>query len=131
MSIETIVLDAQTFSLWIQRERGLMLMLERAERMGAEIALSAATIIEVSHGGVDRGRMTWLLSQVRVESVTKDSARRSTNLLHEAGLHGHKYAIDSMVAEVAARMPAPVLVLTSDVDDMARICPRHIRVVGL
>ncbi|WP_211268829.1 hypothetical protein [Actinoplanes subtropicus] len=46
-------------------------------------------------------------------------------------MHGHKYAIDAMVAEVALRLPGPVVVLTSDVDDMVGLCGRRVRVVGL
>lgn len=77
MSVESLVLDSQGFSLWIKRDRKVMLLLEQAERDGADIAMSAATIIEVSHDGLDQARLNWLLSQVRVESVTKESARRS------------------------------------------------------
>jgi hypothetical protein len=51
--------------------------------------------------------------------VTTETASRSEGLLKAAGLHGHKYA---MVAEVALRLPAPVVVLTSDVDDMVKLC---------
>jgi hypothetical protein len=66
-----------------------------------------------------------------VEPVTKESARLSAGLLKEARLHGHKYAIDAMVAEVALRLPGPVVVLTSDVDDMAKLCGQRVRVIGL
>ncbi len=131
MSVESLVLDSQGFSLWIKRDRKVMLLLEQAERDGADIAMSAATIIEVSHDGLDQARLNWLLSQVRVESVTKESARRSAALVKDAGLHGHKYAIDAMVAEVALRLPGPTVVLTSDVDDMVKLCGRRVRAIGL
>jgi predicted nucleic acid-binding protein len=131
VSIETLVLDSQGFSSWIDRDRKALLLLEQAERDGADLAMSAATIIEVSHGGVDIARLNWLLSRIRVEPVTKESARRSTGLLWEARLHGHKYAIDAMVAEVALRLPGPAVILTSDVDDMVKLCGQRVRVVGL
>ena len=131
MSLESLVLDSQGFSGWIDRDRRVLRFLEQAERDGADLAMSAATIIEVSHSGVDTARMSWLLSRIRVEPVTKESARRSAGLLKAAGLHGHKYAIDAMVAEVALRLPAPVVVLTSDVDDMVRLCGRRVRTIGL
>lgn len=35
------------------------------------------------------------------------SARRSANLLRDAGLRGHKYAIDAMVAERAGATENP------------------------
>ena len=131
MSIESLVLDSQGLSSWIDRDRKVMRLLEQAERDGADLAMSAATIIEVSYGGVDIARLNWLLSRIRVEPVTKESARRSAGLLRGARLHGHKYAIDAMVAEVALRLPGPVVVLTSDVDDMVKLCGQRVRVIGL
>ena len=125
MSLESLVLDSQGFSGWIDRDRKVMRLLEQAERDGTDLA------IEVSHPGVDIARLNWLLSQVRVEAVTKESARRSAALLKAAGLHGHKYAIDAMVAEVALRLPAPAAVLTSDVDDMVKLCGQRVRTIGL
>jgi len=131
VSVESLVLDSQGFSLWIKRDRQVMLLLEQAERDGADVAMSAATIIEVTHDELDQARMQWLLSRVRVEAVTKESARRSAGLLKEAGLHGHKYAIDAMVAELALRLPGPTVILTSDVDDMLKLCGRRVRAIGL
>ncbi|MFJ1654918.1 PIN domain-containing protein [Streptomyces sp. NPDC088337] len=131
MNIEFLVLDSQGFSSWIDRDRKVMQLLEQAERDGVDVAMSAATIIEVSYGGVDLARLNWLLSRIRVEAVTKESARRSAQLLKGAGLHGHKYAIDAMVAEVALRLPGPVAVLTSDADDMVKLCGQRVRVIGL
>ena len=75
--------------------------------------------------------MSWLLSRIRVEDVTKETARRSAALLKATGLHGHKYAIDAMVAEVALRLPGPVAILTSDTDDMAKLCGDRVRLVGV
>ena len=131
MSVESLVLDSQGFSLWIKRDRRVMLLLEQAERDGVDLAMSAAPIIEVSHDGLDHARLNWLLSQVRVEPVTKESARRSAALLKDARLQGHKYAIDAMVAEVALRLAGPVVVLTSDVDDMMKLCGRRVRAIGV
>ncbi|MFI5496519.1 hypothetical protein [Actinoplanes sp. NPDC051859] len=131
MSIESLVLDSQGLSLWIDRDRKVMPILELAERAGADLAISAATIIEVSHGGVDIARLNWLLSRIRVEPVTQESARRSASLLKEAKLHGHKYAIGAMAAEVALRLPGLVVVLTSDVDDLTKLRGPRVRVIGL
>ncbi|SCL19329.1 hypothetical protein GA0070616_1718 [Micromonospora nigra] len=131
MSLESLVLDSQGLTLWIERDRKVMRLLEQAERDGVDLAMSAATIIEVSHSGVDVARLTWLLSRIRVEAVTKESARRSAGLLKAAGLHGHKYAMDAMVAEVALRLPAPVAILTSDVDDIVKLCGQRVRAIGL
>lgn len=71
------------------------------------------------------------LSRVKVEPVTENAARASAELLKAAGLHGHKHAIDATVAEMALRQPGPVVILTSDVDDMARLCGERVRLVGI
>ncbi|MEU9186476.1 PIN domain-containing protein [Streptomyces sp. NPDC048484] len=131
MNVESLVLDSHGFSSCIDRDRKVMRLLEQAERDGVDVVMSAATIIEVSYGGVDMTRLNWLLSRIRVEAVTKESARRSAGLLKGAGLPGHKHAIDAMVAEVALRLPGPVVVLTSDADDMVKLCGQRVRVVSL
>jgi hypothetical protein len=41
----------------------------------------------------------------------------------------HAHAIDATVAATALRQPAPVLILTSDPDDMTRLCGRAVDVV--
>ncbi|MGC5659627.1 hypothetical protein ACN261_04330 [Micromonospora sp. WMMD723] len=38
---------------------------------------------------------------------------------------------DAMVAEVELRLPAPVAVLTSDVDGMVKLCGRRVRTIAL
>ncbi len=43
-------------------------------------------------------------------------------------LHGHKYAIDALVAAMALRSPAPVLVLTSDRDDWSKLCGDRVQI---
>jgi hypothetical protein len=76
-------------------------------------------------------RLQWTLSRVRVEPVTEQTAKEAAKLLKAAGLHGYKYAIDATVAETAMRQAGPVAILTADVDDMARLCGQHIRLIGL
>ncbi|BDH03614.1 hypothetical protein HEK131_08410 [Streptomyces seoulensis] len=54
-----------------------------------------------------------------LDPVAEDAARASAELLKAAGPHGHKHAT---VAEMALRQPGPVAMVTSDVDDTARLC---------
>ncbi|MDX3313661.1 PIN domain-containing protein [Streptomyces sp. NPDC054884] len=73
----------------------------------------------------------WALSLIRVEPVTEEIAQEATGLLEEAGLHGHKYAIDAALAAVALRQPGLVTVFTSDEDDMRKLCADRVVVVKL
>lgn len=52
-------------------------------------------------------------------------------LLREAGLHGHKYAIDAIVAVTALHQPGPVVMLTSDVEDMTKLCQDRVTLVAV
>ncbi|GAB3645984.1 hypothetical protein GCM10028832_34650 [Streptomyces sparsus] len=76
-------------------------------------------------------RLHWALSRVKVEPVAEAAARAAAHLLEVTGPHGHTYAVDATVAEAALRQPGPVAVLTSDVDDMARLCGGKVRMIGL
>ncbi len=76
-------------------------------------------------------RLKWALSRVKVEPVTEQAAKAAAELLQGAGLHGHKYAIGATVAEVALRQPKPVALLTSDSDDMTKLCGNQVRIIPL
>ncbi|UQA94224.1 DNA-binding protein [Streptomyces halobius] len=129
--IETVVLDREGLSAWVARDRKILAMFQVFHDMGADLVVSANTIVEVSHARVNMPRLRWALSRVKVEPVTEAAAKAAAQLLKATGLHGHKYAIDATVAEAALRQPGPVAILTSDVDDMTRLCGNKVRVVGL
>ncbi|MFC4057848.1 type II toxin-antitoxin system VapC family toxin [Planomonospora corallina] len=127
----TLVLDCEGLSKAILQDPGLTEWLVVAEEEDIRVVVSAATLVEVSHPRLNRARYDWTLSRLNVEPVTKEIARDAARLLAEAGLHGHKYAIDAMVCATALRSPGPVTVLTSDVDDIAAIGQRRLRTVKI
>jgi predicted nucleic acid-binding protein len=131
LSAHSLVLDSEGLSAWIAQDREVTAMLKAIDKSGAEFVVSANTIVEVSHARVNMPRLQWALSQVQVEPVTEQSARAAARLLKDTGLHGHKYAIDATVAEMALRQPGPVAMLTSGIDDMARLCGERVRLIGL
>ncbi|MFF9483754.1 DNA-binding protein [Streptomyces sp. NPDC014676] len=129
--VETVVLDSGGLSAWIAQDRKVAAMFQVFHAAGADFVVGANTIVEVSHARVNTARLRWALSRVRVEPVTERAAKAAAELLKAAGLHGHKYAIDATVAEMALRQPGPVVILTSDIDDMSRLCGDRIRLVGV
>lgn len=129
--IESVVLDCEGLSAWVAQERKVLGLLKVFHEMGADLIISANTIVEVSHSRVNMPRLQWALSRVKVEPVTEQTAKESARLLKAAGLHGHKYAIDATVAEAALRQPGPAVLLTSDIDDMARLCGKRIGLISL
>ena len=129
--IETVVLDSEGLAAWIAQDRKVLALFKIFHEMGADLVISANTIVEVSHSRVNMPRLHWALSRVKVEPVTEQTAKEAAKLLKAAGLHGHKYAIDATVAEAALRQPGPVVILTSDVDDMTRLCGKQIGLINL
>jgi predicted nucleic acid-binding protein len=128
--IESVVLDSEGLSAWVAQDRKVLGLLKVFHEMGADLIISANTIVEVSHSRMNMPRLQWALSRVKVEPVTEQTAKEAARLLKAAGLHGHKYAIDATVAEAALRQPGPVVLLTSDIDDMAQLCGKRIGLIG-
>jgi hypothetical protein len=67
---------------------------------------------------------------VRIAHIGDEEAKAASALLINAGLHGHKYAIDAAVAEMTLRQRRPVVLLTSDIDDMAKLCGDRVRLIS-
>ena len=65
---------------------------------------SPMTLVEAYHGKVRPAEWNWAMSRLVVEPVTKGVADEAIRLLLDTGLHGHKYAIDAVLA--VAREPA-------------------------
>jgi predicted nucleic acid-binding protein len=129
--IETVVLDCAGLSAWVAQDRKIAAMIQIFSNVESDLVISANTIIEVSHPGVNLARLNWVLSRIKIEPVTTQAAKASAKLLAENKLHGHKYAIDATVAEVALRQPGPVAMLTSDVDDMSRLCGNRVQMIAV
>ncbi len=129
--IETVVLDCAGLSAWIAQDRNVAAMLKIFSELESDLVISADTIVEVGYADVSMPRLNWVLSRLKVEPVTEQTAKASAKLLKEAKLHGHKYAIDATVAEVALRQPGPVVMLTSDVDDMSKLCDNRVRMIAV
>ncbi|MFG2649032.1 type II toxin-antitoxin system VapC family toxin [Streptomyces sp. NPDC048436] len=125
----SMVLDSQALSLLLQGGRQMVTRIEAARRIGVPVLVSALTVVEAVHGKTDTARLHWLLSRLQVQDVTQADSLTAVQLLSDAGgLHGHKYAIDALVAAMALRSPAPVLVLTSDRDDWAESCGDRVQI---
>lgn len=64
-----------------------------------------------------------------MEPVSEELGRSAMGLLTETGLHGHKYAIDAVVAATAMRVSGRSVVLTSDPEDMIMLCGGRVRIL--
>jgi predicted nucleic acid-binding protein len=129
--IATAVLDSEGLSALIAGDPKEIPLFRRFQTMKTKLVVCANTIVEVSHARVNQAKLNRALSTLKIEPVTEASAKAAALLLKAAGLHGHKYAIDATVAEMALRQPGPVILLTSDVDDMTKLCGDRVRIIRL
>ncbi|WP_372409113.1 type II toxin-antitoxin system VapC family toxin [Streptomyces luteireticuli] len=127
----TLVLDSEGLSKLLGDDEQVVAMVAEARRRGMEAVICALTIIEAVHPGTNKARLAWVLSGLRVIAVGDEEAKAASALLMTAGLHGHKYAIDAAVATTAMAQQRPVVMLTSDVDDMTKLCGGRVRLVAV
>jgi predicted nucleic acid-binding protein len=127
----TLVLDSEGLSKLLDDDETVVALVMEARARGMEVVICALTIIEAVHARTNKARLSWVLSGLRVVPVGDEEAKAASALLVETGLHGHKYAIDAAVAQVALRQQRPVVMLTSDVDDMTKLCGARIRLVAV
>ncbi|MGW9452704.1 PIN domain-containing protein [Streptomyces sp. NPDC055632] len=118
----TLVLDSEGLAKAVLRDRTVTGWLALARADDLRVITSAATLVEVVHPRINRPALEWTLSRLVVEPITEPIARHGAALLADAGLHGHKYAIDAMLAATALAAPGPVTILTSDPEDLTLLC---------
>lgn len=124
--LRVFVLDCEALSLAVRGDRTMIGWLDLAARGEADVITSPMTLVEAYDGRTTEQRWDWVLSRVKVADLGKEEARRARRLLADTKLHGHKYAIDAMLAVVALSQRGQVTVFTSDVDDLEKLLPDRI-----
>jgi predicted nucleic acid-binding protein len=117
----TLVLDAEGLSKLAAGDARVRGYLDSARARGARVAVSALTLTETLRGGPRDAAVHRVLVRIVVVAVTAAIARRAGELLGSAGLAGHRCAIDAVAAATALDADRPVVLLTSDPDDMNRL----------
>jgi predicted nucleic acid-binding protein len=117
----TLVLDSDGLSRLAAGDGLARAHLETAIARRARVAVSAITLTEVLRGGPRDAAVHRVLSRITVVPVSLEIARRAGELLGVTGLSGHRYAIDAIVAATALGLERPVVMLTSDLDDLGRL----------
>jgi predicted nucleic acid-binding protein len=123
------VLDSEGLAKAVLRDRTVTVWLALARADDLRVVTSAVTLVEVMHPRINRPALEWTLSRLIVEPVTESIARHAAALLVDAGLHGHKYAIDATLGATALAAPGPTTVLTSDPEDLSALCGSLITVI--
>lgn len=128
---QVYLLDSKGLSQWVGGDRRMGARIKDADRSDIPVVTTSMTLIEAYHSKLHRPAWRWALSRLRVEPVTEQIANAAIDLLQDAGLHGHKYAIDAALAAVALRQPGRVTIFTSDEEDMRKLCGDRVALVKL
>ena len=116
-----LVLDAEGLAKLAAGDSRARGYLDSARARGARVAVSALTLTETLRGGPRDAAVHRVLARIAIVPVTAAIARRAGELLGSTGLSGHRCAIDAVVAATALDAEPPVVLLTSDPDDMNRL----------
>ncbi|MEP7024428.1 MAG: PIN domain-containing protein [Actinomycetota bacterium] len=117
----TLVLDSEGLSKLSAGDGRARAHLQTALARRARVAVSAITLTEVLRSGPRDAAVDRALSRITVVPVSPQIARRAGELLAATGLSGHRCAIDAVVAATALERERPVVLLTSEPDDMSRL----------
>ncbi len=124
----SLVLDSDGLSQFVLRTLAEKKWRAVADARNLDIIVSAVTLVEARDPKVPQAAFDHALSRLMVKPVTEEIARAASRLLANESLHGHKYAIDAMVAATAHLEPGDVTVVTSDVEDLTKLCLPRIAV---
>ncbi|MEU5131804.1 PIN domain-containing protein [Streptomyces californicus] len=125
----TLVLDCEGLSQLVRRAPEITEWLTAAEAEDIRVVASSVTLVEARDPRISQARFDYAVSRMNIVPPTEAVARHASKLLAAAGLHGHKYALDAIVAATALTSPAPVTVLTSDPEDLLMLCGPGVRVI--
>lgn len=126
----TLVLDSEGLSLYLRGDRTMTARIEAARQDDVRVTVSAVTIVKADPKGAHKARVSRALSRLVVEPVTKEIAAAAVDLLNNIDSRGgHTYALDAIVAATARAAHPPVVLMTSDTEDLEQLCGPRVAVV--
>lgn len=115
------MLDAEGIVKFATGDARTLQRLEAAWQRESQVVTAASTLAEVLRGGTRDANLHRVLSRITVVPIDKSLGRNAGELLGRTGMSGHRCALDALLAVVALEQVRPVVLLTSDPDDMARL----------
>lgn len=123
-----LALDSEALSKLVRRHRDMAVWLDVARTLDLLVITSAATLVEARDPKLRQAAFDHALSLVKVRPVTEGIARAASALLAKHEIHGHRHAMDAILAATAHQEPHTVTVLTSDPNDLRRLCAERVAV---
>lgn len=119
--VGALVLDADGLSKFAEGNSRAVSFAKDAYDVRAPVVVAASTLAEVLRGGPRDSRVHRVLRRIDIAPIDMTEARAAAELLGRLRLSGHESALDALVAIVALAQPRPVVLLTSDTEDMTRL----------
>jgi predicted nucleic acid-binding protein len=117
----SLVLDAEGLVKLAAGDPQARNLFEVTRRRRGHIVTAASTLAEVLRGGSRDAPVHRLLGRITVVPIDEQRGRAAGELLGRTVLSGHRRALDALLAVVALDQPGPVVLLTSDPRDLARL----------
>jgi predicted nucleic acid-binding protein len=117
----TLVLDAEGLVKLAAQNPAVYTRVKAARVRNGNVVTAASTLAEVLRGGPSDARMHRVLGRLTVIPIESQQGRAAGELLGRTGLSGHRCALDALLAVIALDQPRPVVLLTSDPGDLARL----------
>jgi predicted nucleic acid-binding protein len=116
-----LVLDAEGLVKLAGQHPAVYARVKAAFDRNGNVVTAASTLAEVLRGGPPDARMHRVLGRMSVIPIDEPQGRAAGELLGRTGLSGHRCALDALLAVIALDQPRPVVLLTSDPGDLARL----------
>jgi predicted nucleic acid-binding protein len=117
----TLVLDAEGLVKLAAGQQAAYARVKAARDRRSTIVTAASTLSQVLRGGPRDARMHRVLSRITVIPIDKETGRAAGELLGRTRLSGQHCTLDALLAVIALGQPRPVVLLTSDTDDMSQL----------
>ncbi|MDO3650193.1 PIN domain-containing protein [Nocardia mangyaensis] len=121
VSAGTVLLDSEALSRVVNGDPRFHALIIAAPELDTAVATSAMTLLEAWNPQCKPRLWEWAMSRIKVLHTDDAVVIQARQLMTAAGMHGHKYAIDAILAAFACRIPGPVVLYTSDFDDLSRL----------
>jgi len=117
----TLVLDAEGLVKLAEEHPVVYARVKAARIRNGNVVTAASTLTEVLRGGPSDARVHRVLGRMTVVPIDEPRGRAAGELLGRTGLSGYRCALDALLAVIALDQPRPVVLLTSDPRDLARL----------
>lgn len=130
LPIHSAVLDASALTAAAEERSEVRRVLRTWQEDGTDLLTTAAALTEVLRGHPRDVLIHRLLASLNVRVVDEGLGRHAGERIGQRKVRGN-VTLDALIAELASSLPRPVVVLTSDMEDMAALVDDDVMVLDI